>query len=44
MVCAFCLFQLLLLKNLIEEFSYFPTLVNRFTFSMANENYDCVIM
>lgn len=42
-----CLFQLLLLKTLIEEFSlvfwnlfsYFPTLVNRLDFSMA-----CVMM
>lgn len=29
-------------KNLREGFNYFRTLVNRFTFLMANENYDCV--
>lgn len=39
-----CLFQLLLFKSLIEEFSYFSNLVNRLAFSMANDNCAYVAM
>lgn len=40
-----CLFVSTIIENsYLEELIYFPTLVNKFAFFMANENHACVAM